>query len=222
MFGFEKIKFSRHATTFFPGSFELGVVSELFKHASAHLKRFRKVLLWWENFCQGGANETKTACFKIGLSRWNLISINWLHSFICQIWTQTWFIIRFKWMCIKTLASLLTCFYGLMPQSFAMNIAFYWNPAGVSGKEWNYHPCSKPDLTELQGKLLSFQIYYVRWAAESNILCEQLDSTKMRHSCKSIFCPGLSSRLHKINDASFSVCKKLVRSFYNERYNIFV
>jgi len=46
----------------------LGMVSELFKHAPVHLKRFRKLWLWWEQFCQSGANYIKIVYFKIHLS----------------------------------------------------------------------------------------------------------------------------------------------------------
>jgi len=44
VFGFEIIKYFRHATTFFKGEMNLGIVSELFKHAPVHLNRLR--VLW--------------------------------------------------------------------------------------------------------------------------------------------------------------------------------
>jgi len=46
----------------------LGIISELLKHVSVHLKRLREFWLWWEQFCQRGANYTNVAYFKLHLS----------------------------------------------------------------------------------------------------------------------------------------------------------
>jgi len=53
----------------FQGEMSLGTVSELFKHVSTHLKRLRKLWLWWEQFYQSAANYTNILYLKTHLSR---------------------------------------------------------------------------------------------------------------------------------------------------------
>jgi len=47
----------------------LGIVSELFKHVPAHLKRLRKTRLRWEKLCPSGENFTTIISFQLHLGR---------------------------------------------------------------------------------------------------------------------------------------------------------